>query len=159
MCVCVCVCKTFSLFVKREKKYFKVSRSTKWFVFFKDLFIAFLHSYMFPAYCFRQGTMWHKAMWMGYSMRLELISVWMVLSFVCVYIEATPPFPFLRVCIFVCFTHNWSLIVDMFSAIEQFLARPLTVTQIAKNITTKKVDTTLSILGSISSQHNTFYST
>ena len=37
---------------------------------------------------------------MGYSMRFELTHVSMVFSFVSVYIEVTPPFPFLRVCLF-----------------------------------------------------------
>ena len=34
-----------------------MNRSTKRFVFFKDLFIfSFLHMCMFPAYCFHQRT-------------------------------------------------------------------------------------------------------
>ena len=41
----------------REKsKYFKMNRSTKRFVFFKELFILFLHMSMFPACCFHQRT-------------------------------------------------------------------------------------------------------
>ena len=33
-----------------------MNRSTKRFVLFKELFISFLHKYIFPACCFRQRT-------------------------------------------------------------------------------------------------------
>ena len=48
----------FFLLVQREnKKYFKIRRSTKRFVFFSIYsFILFLHKCMFPAWCFRQRT-------------------------------------------------------------------------------------------------------
>ena len=71
------ICKKISSFFfvegpKREKsKYFKMNKSTKRFVFFKELFILFLHTCMFPACCFDQrkyvvqghlngGTQWNS---------------------------------------------------------------------------------------------------
>ena len=57
--------------------------------------------------------MWPKARWMGYSVRLELMRVWMVYSFVWVYIEVTPSFlqmylllhvlPLISLWYFICF--------------------------------------------------------
>ena len=42
---------------KREKSNnFKMNRSIKRFISFKELFISFLHTGMFPVCCFRQRT-------------------------------------------------------------------------------------------------------
>ena len=49
-----------------------MSRSTKRFTFFKTyVFILFLHTCMFPAYAFIREHVWHKALLMGYSIRLD----------------------------------------------------------------------------------------
>ena len=49
--------KLFRCRSKERKKYFKMNRSTKRFVFLKIyLFILFLHMCMFPACCFHQRT-------------------------------------------------------------------------------------------------------
>ena len=64
---------------ERIRIYFKIRRSTKRFLFFK--FIYFVLTYMLYVYvCFQLVAfigehMWHKALLMGYSMRLELTLV------------------------------------------------------------------------------------
>ena len=59
------------------KIHFKIGRSTKRFVFFE--FILFLHTcYVYVCFqlvAFVREHMWHKALLMGYSMRLELTLV------------------------------------------------------------------------------------
>ena len=50
VCVCVCVCIGFLLYM------IKMNRSTKRSVIFKELFIHFLHTCMFPTCCFHQRT-------------------------------------------------------------------------------------------------------
>ena len=55
---------------------------------------------------------WLKVIWMGYSLRLELKCVWIVFSFVWIYIKVTPPF-LPSVSILFCFTPSWSLIFDV----------------------------------------------
>ena len=64
----MCVCKK-SCGSKERKKYFKMSRFTKRFVFFKDLFIHFVLTYEYGSsllFSFRQHI-WHKSLLMGYS--------------------------------------------------------------------------------------------
>ena len=41
---------------KEKSEYFKMNRSTKRFVFLKELFNSFLHTRIFPAWCFSQRT-------------------------------------------------------------------------------------------------------
>ena len=85
---------------ERIKIYFKIGRSTKRFVFFKNLFILFLHTCYICVYfqlvAFVREHIWHKAFLMGYSVRLELILVCSLNVFqsVCCgfYVEAILPF-------------------------------------------------------------------
>ena len=73
---------------------------------FKDLSIYFVFTYVcFQLVTFVREHMWHKAMWMGYSITLELTLVWMVLRFVWVYIGITPLFSFLRECLLLFVLH------------------------------------------------------
>ena len=56
---------------KEGKKYFKMSRSTKRFVFFRTyLFILFLYTYMFSACRFRQRTYMAQGLVNGVLTRL-----------------------------------------------------------------------------------------
>ena len=56
--------------------YIKMSGSMKRFVFFRIyLFILFLHTCMFQLDAFIREYVWHEALLMGYSMRLELTRV------------------------------------------------------------------------------------
>ena len=60
-----------------EGMYFKIDKSTKRFVFFK--FIYLFCSYIrvcLNLVAFVRGHIWHKALLMGNSMRLELIRVY-----------------------------------------------------------------------------------
>ena len=76
--------KNLSLEVQWEKEIFW---STKRFVFFKIyLFISFylFHSYIrlcFQLIAFVREPIWHKALCMGYSMRLEFTRVWSLNGF------------------------------------------------------------------------------
>ena len=67
MCVCVCVC-----------MFFRIGKSTKRLVFF-NLFILFLHTcyicVCFQLFAFVREHIRHKALLMGYSVRLELTLV------------------------------------------------------------------------------------
>ena len=95
LCVCVCIYIYIYFFFgvgpKREKIFY-----FKWIGPQKDLhfflrFIYFVLTYCFQLVAFLREHLWHKAMWMGYSMRLKLTCVWMVFSFVWVYIVVTVP--------------------------------------------------------------------
>ena len=59
--------------------YFKIRSSTKRFVFIYNLFILFLHtcyiSVCFQLVAFVREHIWHKALLMRYSMRLDLTLV------------------------------------------------------------------------------------
>ena len=63
------ICKKNSSFIvnpKREKsKYLKMNKSSKGFVFFKEIllkiFISFLNTSMFPVVAFTREHMWDKA--------------------------------------------------------------------------------------------------
>ena len=100
---------------ERIRIYFKISRSTKRFVFFK--FIYFVLTYrlyicMFQLVAFVWEHVWNKAFLMGYSMRLEFTLVssindlWRVKL---VYIGAVVPLS-CGVFTLVCFTRLWYLI-------------------------------------------------
>ena len=86
MCVCVCVYIYIYIYInvcykskERIKIYFKIGRSTKRFVFLLNSFILFLHTgYIWECFqlvAFVGKHAWHKALLMGYSMRLELTLV------------------------------------------------------------------------------------
>ena len=67
------------LYVQRKNKiYLKIGRSTNRFVFFY-LFILFLHTcyirVCFQVVPFVRENIWHKALLMGYSIRLEITLV------------------------------------------------------------------------------------
>ena len=74
--------------------YFKIGRSTKRFVFFE--FILFLHTcyicVCFQLVAFMREHMGHKALLMGYSMRLKLTLVSSLIDFQLVRLGYTPFF-------------------------------------------------------------------
>ena len=96
---------------KERKKYFKMSRSTKRFVFFFRiyLFISFLYTCMFPACCFHQRTYMAEGIVNVGDLNSLVFAVWMVFSWLWVYSEVTPLF--FSECAYL---NLLSLIFDMF---------------------------------------------
>ena len=76
VCVCVCVCVIFCCYCwSKDSKYFKMNMSIKRFVFLKNhLFCSYIRL-CFQLVAFAREHMWHKAIWMGHAIRLELSHV------------------------------------------------------------------------------------
>ena len=98
ICVGVCVCVYIYIYI-----YIKMNRSTKRFVFFRDLFTYFFHAYIYAftlllssenIYAkrpFEWGAQW--------DLNSLVFEVWMVFCWWWLYIESTSLFSFLRVCL------------------------------------------------------------
>ena len=113
----------FGVRPKRAKsKYFKMNKSTKRFVFFKEIFISFLHRCMFPASYFLQRKHVAHDHINGEPNETRFVSQ-MFFQVFTEFIKRSPPPPppppppqtflFLWVCLLVCLYANYSLIFDM----------------------------------------------
>ena len=92
--------------------------STKRFIFLKTYLFRSYICVCFRLVAFAREHIWVKALWMGNSLRLELIRAWRVVSWLCVYIEGV----YLSL-----FTPNWSLVFDVFVCLLEWFRISLTV--------------------------------